>query len=369
MVFNKVFIVVQGIFAVFLIAMAIVMEAQYRTSLHRPRHCNTQDKYYLFVPTQKPQPQLFEKLEKLPCVKRIGRSAGAPGYLFGIQYNWTEDQNITYWHLQMDTVAFQMLDFEILKDYKTPIYNSIWFGERAFAATGFSEEDHVISNPITPGKKECEQVAGVIRDIPVNNNNMGEEANVIISVLREADVPVAGFLMEIAGDHSEAAKAITKVVDDWCGEQQMFYYANGFIDDFYRDALKPAKNNMRLLEIFMLLAVLISLLGLLAMSTYYAGENDKGIAVRKVFGGTVKSETCRTVQEYMLLVAVACVIGVPIAVWAAQRYLEGFIVRLEHYGWIFLVAVVISLAMAFLSVLWQTLRAAKTNPAVVLKKE
>jgi ABC-type lipoprotein release transport system permease subunit len=49
--------------------------------------------------------------------------------------------------------------------------------------------------------------------------------------------------------------------------------------------------------------------------------------------------------------------------------LEGFIVRLEHYGWIFLVAVVISLAMAFLSVLWQTLRAAKTNPAVVLKKE
>ena len=369
MVFNKVFIVVQGIFAVFLIAMAIVMEAQYRTSLHRPRHCNTQDKYYLFVPTQKPQPQLFEKLEKLPCVKRIGRSEGAPGYLFGIQYNWTEDRNITYWHLQMDTVSFQMLDFEVLKDYKTPIYNSIWFGERAFAATGFSEEDHVISNPITPGKKECEQVAGVIRDIPVNNNNMGEEANVIISVLREADVPVAGFLMEIAGDHSEAAKAITKVADDWCGEQQMFYYANGFIDDFYRDALKPAKNNMRLLEIFMLLAVLISLLGLLAMSTYYAGENAKGIAVRKVFGGTVKSETWRTVREYILLVAVACVIGVPIAVWAAQRYLEGFIVRLEHYGWIFLVAVLISLAMAFLSVLWQTLRAAKTNPAVALKKE
>ena len=84
----------------------------------------------------------------------------------------------------MDTAAFQMLDFEILKDYKTPIYNSIWFGERAFAVSGFSEEDHVISNPITPGKKECEQVAGVIRDIPVNNNNMGEEANVIISVLR-----------------------------------------------------------------------------------------------------------------------------------------------------------------------------------------
>lgn len=56
--------------------------------------------------------------------------------------------------------------------------------------------------------------------------------------------------------------------------------ADGFIDDFYRDALKPAKNNMRLMEIFMLLAVVISLLGLIAMSTYYAGENAKGIAVQ-----------------------------------------------------------------------------------------
>ncbi len=146
-------------------------------------------------------------------------------------------------------------------------------------------------------------------------------------------------------------------------------YADDYIDNFYRDALKPAKNNMRLLEIFMLLAVLISLLGLIAMSTYYAGENAKSIAVRKVFGGTVESETWRTVKEYMVLVAVACVIAVPIAVWAAQRYLEGFIVKLENYAWIFVVAVAISLVMAFLSVLWQTLKAAKTNPVDVLQKE
>ena len=123
------------------------------------------------------------------------------------------------------------------------------------------------------------------------------------------------------------------------------------------------------MEIFMLLAVLISLLGLIAMSTYYAGENAKGIAVRKVFGGTVSSETWRTVKEYMVLVAVACVIGVPIAVWAAQHYIEGFIVKLENYNWIFVVAVLISLLMAFGSVLWQTLRAAKTNPVDVLQKE
>ena len=369
MVFNKVFIVVQVIFAVCLIAMAIVMEAQYRTSLHRPMHCNTQDKYYVLVSGQQSQPELFEKLGELSCVKRIGRSVGVPGFVWNMQYNWMGERNFTYWYMQLDTTAFQMLGFEVLKDYKAPLYNSMWFNERTFAVLGFSDDDHVINTPMISGKNESRQAAGVIRDFPTNCSNMGEETNVVISILREDEVPLPGYLLEIVGDHSEAAKAITKVVGDWCHEQQTYYFANGFIDDFYRNALKPAKNNMRLLEIFMLLAVLISLLGLLAMSTYYAGENAKGIAVRKVFGGTVKSETRRTVREYMLLVAVACVIGVPIAVWAAQRYLEGFIVRLEHYGWIFLVAVVISLAMAFLSVLWQTLRAAKTNPAVALKKE
>ncbi len=369
MVFNKVFIVIQSTLAVFLIAMAIVMEAQYRTSMNRPKHCNTLDKYYLSVFASEPQLELREGLEKLPCVKRIGRSRGVPGFLMGGQYSLTRDgQNILYRHSMMDTVAFQMFDFEILKDYQTPLYNTVWFGERAFAATGLTEEDHEI-DVLRERTSNCEQVAGVIRDFPVTTSNMGDEDYQIISIMKAEDIKYGGFVMEIIGDHSDARKAIREVVDEWRDGELPHYIADGFIDDFYRDALKPAKNNMRLLEIFMLLAVLISLLGLLAMSTYYAGENAKSIAVRKVFGGTVESETWRTVKEYMLLVDVACVIGVPIAVWATQRYLEGFIDKLENYGWAFILAVVIALLMAFGSVLWQTLRTAKTNPVDVLQKE
>ena len=91
--------------------------------------------------------------------------------------------------------------------------------------------------------------------------------------------------------------------------------------------------------------------------------------MRKVFGGTVNTEAQRTIREYMVLVGIACVIGIPIAVWAAQKYLESYIYRLENYGWIFVLAVVFTFAMAFGSVLWQTLKAARTNPAVELKKE
>ena len=112
-----------------------------------------------------------------------------------------------------------------------------------------------------------------------------------------------------------------------------------------------------------------SRLGLVAMSTYFAGQRSRDIAVRKVFGGTVESEVRSGVRDYMVMTLIACAIGIPIAVWAARRYLEDFTVKLEHYGWIFVLAVVIAVAISFASVLWQTLRAARTNPATELKKE
>ena len=93
----------------------------------------------------------------------------------------------------------------------------------------------------------------------------------------------------------------------------------------------------------------------------------QSIAIRKAFGSDVRRELWRTVRGYMLLVAVAAVIAVPIAVWACGKYLERFAYRIDRYGWIIAVAVLLTLAMAFLSVLWQTLRAAKTNPARALK--
>ena len=126
---------------------------------------------------------------------------------------------------------------------------------------------------------------------------------------------------------------------------------------------------MRLVELFAVLSVIISLLGLLAMSTYFAGENTKQIAIRKVFGSDVHNEIFRNIRDYMVMVVIACVVGIPLAVWAARVYLERFAYRTENYAWVFFAAVGISIAIAFVTVLWQTSKAAKTNPAEELKKE
>ena len=370
MTFSKVFIVLQSALSVFLLAMALVMEAQYRLSMNRPLHANIEDVYYLRVQSRSDQGPLADVLAALPCVKRIGFSQGAPGARTGGQFSLTRDgSEIMYRTFKMDSTAFDIFHFEKLKDFEAPKFNAVWFGEAAFAASGFDDEYHDISQTLSQRTRGCEYVAGVIKDFPVNLSNAGTEDYLFVSVMKREDLMWGGWVIETVGDRAEARKAIRQVYEDWSRTHIASVADNGFLTENYREALRPARNNMRLLELFMLLSVLISLLGLLAMSTYFADEKAHDIAVRKVFGGTVDSETWRTIRDYMILVGIACIIGIPIAVYAAQEYLKDFIYRLEGYWWIFVVAVLLTGLIAFVSVIWQVLKAAKTNPAVELKKE
>ena len=271
----------------------------------------------------------------------------------------------------MDKDAFDMLGFEMLADYHAPVNNTVWFGESAFAATGFTEEYHEIET-LRQRMENCENMGGVIADFPVSLSNMGTKENMIVLVenIPETWPFMYGILMEIGGDHEEARRQILESYETWKKDNMVYYeLANGYLTEFYEKALRPARNNMRLMEIFMALALLLSLLDLVAMSTYYADEKSRDIAVRKVFGGTVDTEAWRTIRDYMVLVGIACIIGIPIAVYAAQEYLKDFIYKLEGYWWIFVVAVLLTGLIAFVSVIWQVLKAARTNPAVELKKE
>ena len=126
---------------------------------------------------------------------------------------------------------------------------------------------------------------------------------------------------------------------------------------------------MRLIELIMGISVLLSLLGLVAMSTHFASEREKTIAVHKVFGGTVESEIRRNLKEYLVMILIANVIAIPVAVWLCHRYLEDFAYRIDLHPWIFVVTVMLSFVIAIGSVLWQIVSVARVNPVKALKKE
>ena len=181
-----------------------------------------------------------------------------------------------------------------------------------------------------------------------------------------------GLLIETTGDRAQARKDLAALYTELSLEKNGIEdkpYMFGFITDILSERLAQVKRQLSLVRLFMLLSLLLSILGLIAMSRFYADEHSKDIAIRKVFGSTMETEIRKTVLEYLLLLGVAAVIAVPIAIWLTSKLLEQYSYRITGYGWVFMAAVLLAMVVAFLSILWQTLKAAKTNPALELKKE
>lgn len=383
--FNKIFIVFQSVLSFVLIALAIVMEVQMWHMVNRPTHLQTKDLFVIGAPyPPRAYLPIVEELRSLPCVEEVGIGQGYPGkinYSFGIpdmeDDSKSEIQMVT---VLCDSTYFQMLGFEVVEDFGHPKANSLWLGEHVLVESGVSDTSTSFLNRIaayfsTYYHLNVEYIGGVVCDFPVNgaacaDGDYNLNGGVFVFDIEKMGYGV-GLLVKTTGDHAEAERQIMDHYNRWMEKKEVvgIDVKCGYVDDLMLEQLEPAKRTVRLLEIFMGLSVLLSLLGLVAMSTYYCDEGSHSIAIRKVFGSDVNRELWRTVKDYMILVGIAAIIGAPVAVWLCGKYLERFAYRIEHYGWIIVVAVVVTMLLAFLSVLWQTLRAAKTNPAEALKKE
>lgn len=377
MVLSKVFIVVQNVLSVFLIALALVMEVQMRHMLTRPMHAATENLYYIEYSAQNyDMMKLFkDKVEQLPFVTKAGVGRGIPGLInmtMGIKVD--EEHRVDMPVILCDSTYFKLLGLEVEEDFGHPLTHSLWMSRSAFNAAAVSDTSTVFPRRINMNGAQPEFIGGVVTDFPTrpaSESSQNPNGGVIVTRAEELRYTNC-MLIGTTGEDDSYDKAIRQAYREYrletSGvEEPAWRY--GFVRDINRKMLAPVKRTLRLVELFAVLAVLISLLGLLAMSTYFADENTKQIAVRKVFGSDVTHETWRNVRSYMVLTGIACAIGIPLAVWAARVYLERFAYRVENYGWVFVVAVIISLAIAFGTVLWQTLKAAKTNPAIELKKE
>ena len=365
-VLSRVFIIIQNVITVALISLALVMELQYNHMVNMPLGADVEGLYYISSGTVGK-----DVLAQKPYVDRIGTSNGFPGKDHMSMFTNVDGQKISVQILQCDEAAFDMFGFGMVKDFGTPRMNSLWFTESAAKVFSLDEENPSLPKAFTFFLGNS-HVGGIIKDYAVKGpsevegNQIGvvsienlEYNSTVVLKLNRFDDEVRAELKEIG--RSESLR--------FTGEEEYGEKYYGYIPELIEKSMESTRNFISLIELFMLLATLISLLGLVAMSAYYTGMQTRNIAIRKVFGGTVISETKRSVREYMILVGIAVLIGIPVAIFLSERYLRQFWYRIDHYGWVFVVGAVIALAISFLAVLWQTLKAAKTNPAEELKKE
>jgi len=142
-----------------------------------------------------------------------------------------------------------------------------------------------------------------------------------------------------------------------------------FVDELFDAKFRSEERLNRIFSTFSFLAIVIACLGLFGLASFLAEQKKKEIGVRKVLGATVGEVVRLLSSQFLTLVGLAVLIAWPIAYFAMNAWLRGFAYRTSLSPWTFLASALAALAIAFISVGYQSVRAAKSDPVESLKYE
>ena len=380
--FDKACIIVQSLLALTLICLSVALRAQLRHLESLDLGVDPQKNLFYYHPNFFYTPDIHvvgDKLSNLPQIKRMAYTSGIPAHVGRMS---SGPQKSALNMISCDTLAFKLLGFRVQEPFSEVKPGTIWISEelRNFSGVGADSLDISLVLPYNSGS--VSEIGGVIKDfrkLPVNADDYMSGRD--IQQFRAVEIPfsdeeITGILMETGPDHDAFKREFTRVVTEHykstIGVPDLTTSSSnlcGYLEEIVAADYSSLHRFVQIITLVGLIAVFLAMLGLVAMSAWFAGQNAKEIAIRKVFGSDERSETLRSVRSYMILTLVAAAIGIPVSVALIRRLLESYAERISGYWWIFVLALAISLAVSFVSVLWQTLKAARTNPSIELKKE
>lgn len=167
----------------------------------------------------------------------------------------------------------------------------------------------------------------------------------------------------------DAPKAVNAVKTAWQRYNPNFPFDYSFLDETYDRLYKSDQHTGILFNVFAVIAILISCLGLFGLATYTAQVKVKEIGIRKVLGASVTSITAMLSKDFLTLVILAIIIASPIAWYAMNQWLQNFVYRAIIQWWIFAIAGLAGVLIALATISFQSIKAALANPVKSLRSE
>ena len=362
-VYSKVIIIVQNVVAVVMLVSALTMGLQIRHMISADLGYNTKDILVVdnaFGQTGQIRP-LLDRLRAEPCVEEVGQGDGIPlGGTNNLTMEMPDGHWVSFQQIQGDDKYFDILGLKVKQDNHQRAW---WLNEYAFKQIGIEET----ATEFQSAKNGTSQIGGIYYDFKIRPLEEDQSAAMIYNRGENPDDDYPWILLvKTTGDQAAAKKqveaACKEVFPDRLFEAQ-------YIEEMIEDGFADESRVLNIVLIFTLLFILVSALGLFAMSSYYMQQEIRSVSVKKVFGADYSGVLKELVLSFMKMVGIAFVIGVPIAWFIMSRWLSGYGHRINLYWWIFVVAGLLVAIIAAISVLYQSIKTARTNPAEALKKE
>jgi ABC-type antimicrobial peptide transport system permease subunit len=168
---------------------------------------------------------------------------------------------------------------------------------------------------------------------------------------------------------AQAQQAIAAVEKEYKEYSDKAPFSYNFLDKSFESHYLAQQRTGSLFTTFAAIAIFISCLGLFGLATYTAQVKTKEIGIRKVLGASVVQVTQMLSRDFLKLVLIASFISFPIAWWAMNKWLQSFAYRIHISWWVFVVAGLIALMIALITVSFQSIKAAIANPVKSLRTE
>jgi putative ABC transport system permease protein len=141
------------------------------------------------------------------------------------------------------------------------------------------------------------------------------------------------------------------------------------MDESFNTTFEAEQRLSKIFMVFTILSILIACLGLFGLAAFNAQKRTKEIGVRKVLGASVGQITYKLTVDFLKLVGVAILVSIPLGWYVMNKWLEDFSYRIEIGWWVFVLAAFLAVAIAIITVSYQSIKAAIVNPVKSLHTE
>lgn len=307
---------------------------------------------------------------QVPGVTSVARSSSVPGkeiyWTSGFRrLHGTDESAHTMYILGCDPDFIQSYGLKLAtgRNFESTDQKTCMLNEAAVRELGFPNAEAAVGAFIQAGRNDSLRVAGVLR----NFHQMGLQKTIDPMLFLHRPEAREFYSLKVgAGNYRASVEAAEQAWKRYFPADEFHYF---FLDDFFDAQYKADVQFGKVFGLFTALAILIACLGLLGLTSYNILQRTREIGIRKALGASVAGIAALLAKDFLRLVLIAIVIATPIAWYFMQRWLSDFAYRIDLQWWMFVAAGALAVLIAFLTVGFQSVKAALANPVKSLRSE